>query len=73
MRKTVFLVLPLVLVAISVAQNTRRSSQKESASAHLPPAAICQWEIAASRSHYAAAQWRASAGQCRTHWADCSR
>src|SRR3954464_14668866 len=40
MRKTVFLALPLVFVAASLAQNARRTSQKESASAHLPPAAI---------------------------------
>src|SRR5712672_877639 len=40
MRKTVFLALPLVFVASSLAQNARRNSQKESASAHLPPAAI---------------------------------
>src|SRR5437016_4607667 len=40
MRKTVFLALPLVFVAVSLAQNARRSSQSQSASAHLPPAAI---------------------------------
>jgi hypothetical protein len=40
MRKTVFLALPLFLVAVSLAQNARRTSQKESVSAHLPPAAI---------------------------------
>ena len=40
MRKIVFLALPLVFVAASLAQNARRTSQKESASAHLPPAAI---------------------------------
>src|SRR5438105_11723073 len=40
MRKTVFVALPLVFVAVSLAQNARRSSQSQSASAHLPPAAI---------------------------------
>src|SRR5213080_1972018 len=40
MRKTVFLALPLVFIAVSLAQNARRSSQSQSASAHLPPAAI---------------------------------
>src|SRR5881296_658754 len=40
MRKTVFLALPLVFAVVSLAQNARRISQRESASAHLPPAAI---------------------------------
>src|SRR5213082_2459613 len=40
MRKTVFLALPLVFAVVSLAQNARRTSQRESASAHLPPAAI---------------------------------
>src|SRR5213082_1301298 len=40
MRNAVFLILPLFLVTASLAQNSRKSSQKESASAHLPPAAI---------------------------------
>jgi hypothetical protein len=40
MRKIVFVVLPLFFVAVSLAQSPRRTSQKESASAHLPPAAI---------------------------------
>ncbi|MGH9514360.1 MAG: M28 family peptidase [Terriglobales bacterium] len=40
MRKTVFLVLPFFLVAASLAQNSRRISASQSASAHLPPAAI---------------------------------
>src|SRR5438874_4868788 len=40
MRTTVFLALPLVFVTVSLAQNARRSSQSQSASAHLPPAAI---------------------------------
>jgi Zn-dependent M28 family amino/carboxypeptidase len=40
MRKTVFLVLTLFFVTASFAQSSRKSSQKESASAHLPPAAI---------------------------------
>src|SRR5438270_1127134 len=40
MRKTVFLALPLVFAVASLAQNARRTSLRESASAHLPPAAI---------------------------------
>jgi Zn-dependent M28 family amino/carboxypeptidase len=40
MRNAIFLILPLFLVTASLAQNSRKSSQKESASAHLPPAAI---------------------------------
>src|SRR5579872_3857993 len=40
MRNTVFLILPLFFVTASIAQNSRKSSQKEFASAHLPPAAI---------------------------------
>src|SRR5690242_9404280 len=40
MQKTVFLAVPVVFVVISLAQNAHRTSQRESASAHLPPAAI---------------------------------
>src|SRR3954471_16740514 len=40
MRKTVFLALPLVFAVALLAQNARRTSLRESASAHLPPAAI---------------------------------
>src|SRR6202790_5289403 len=40
MRRTLALVLPLALVAFSIAQVARRTSPREAASAHLPSAAI---------------------------------
>src|SRR6202048_773685 len=40
MRRALVLVLPLAFVAFSIAQVARRNSPRESASAHLPPAAI---------------------------------